>query len=348
MRRDVVHANDARVLARRCPGASSGCRRDGACAMRPRSPAGASHRAERSRSPRIATLRTGRSLRVPTSTRAPPAACAARATARCPASATRPPMDVRRRSARRRGRRAGRAVRRPGGAAARQHAGGAGHARASSNVYIANVVKCRPPGNRTPEPRRSRRVPSLSRAADRADRAEADRRAGQERRVAAARQRRDDREPARPRAPLPRRPADRDVPSGLPAAQPARQGEGVGGPVLGTCDRRKSPRCMTPARSHSKLASASIAAIFRARGPRVPALFEEDTCCASLPSLIAAVRRRSRSPAAATTTCSGRTSDQGRLVGGGEPVPAPRRPRAQPRQHGQGLRRAGRGRADSA
>ena len=32
---------------------------------------------------------------------------------------------------------------------------------------------------------------------------------------------------------------------------------------------------------------------------------------------------------------------QGRLVRGGEPVPAPRRSRAEPRQHGEGLRRAG-------
>ncbi len=38
--------------------------------------------------------------------------------------------------------------------------------------------------------------------------------------------------------------------------------------------------------------------------------------------------------------------DQGRVVRSAEPVPAPRRPGAEPRQHGQGLRRAGREGAD--
>ena len=67
----------------------------------------------------------------------------------------RPPcrMAVRRRGAGRRGGRAGRALRRTGRPAARQHAGGARRSRAAANVYIANVLKCRPPGNRTPEPR---------------------------------------------------------------------------------------------------------------------------------------------------------------------------------------------------
>ena len=55
------------------------------------------------------------------------------------------------------------------------------------NVYIANVLKCRPPSNRTPEPRRGRRLPPVPRPADRAHRAQGDRRARQERRDDAAR-----------------------------------------------------------------------------------------------------------------------------------------------------------------
>ena len=39
---------------------------------------------------------------------------------------------------------------------------------AREQVYIANVLKCRPPGNRDPGADRSRRVPALSGAADRA------------------------------------------------------------------------------------------------------------------------------------------------------------------------------------
>ena len=53
-----------------------------------------------------------------------------------------------------------------------------------------------------------------------------------------------------------------------------------------------------------------------------------------------ACRLRLQRPAAA-----GRRH-QGRVVRSAEPVPAPRRPGAEPRQHGQGLRRAGRGGAD--
>ena len=43
---------------------------------------------------------------------------------------------------------------------------------AREQVYIANVLKCRPPGNRDPSAERGRRVPALSRAADRAAEAE--------------------------------------------------------------------------------------------------------------------------------------------------------------------------------
>ena len=54
-------------------------------------------------------------------------------------------------------------------------------------VYIANVLKCRPPGNRAPTPLRSRCLPAVSRPPDRVDPAQAHRRAGQERRDVAAR-----------------------------------------------------------------------------------------------------------------------------------------------------------------
>ena len=47
------------------------------------------------------------------------------------------------------------------------------------NVYIANVVKCRPPGNRNPEPDEVAQCEPLPAAPDRAHQAEADRRARQ-------------------------------------------------------------------------------------------------------------------------------------------------------------------------
>ncbi len=71
------------------------------------------------------------------------------------------------------------------------------------NVYIANVLKCRPPNNRTPEPREVEACRPVSRPADRADPAQADRRARQERGHDTARDGGDDREPARACPPLP-------------------------------------------------------------------------------------------------------------------------------------------------
>ena len=59
-------------------------------------------------------------------------------------------------------------------------------------------------------------------------------------------------------------------------------------------------------------------------------------------AILALDRLRLQRPAAA-----GRRH-QGSVVRGAEPVPAPRRPRAQPRQHRQGLRRAGREGADGS
>ena len=61
-------------------------------------------------------------------------------------------LAVCRRGARGRGGREGRAFRRTGRAPSRQHACRAWNEPASEAVYIANVLKCRPPGNRAPTP----------------------------------------------------------------------------------------------------------------------------------------------------------------------------------------------------
>src|SRR5262249_22455139 len=66
----------------------------------------------------------------------------------------------------------------------------------------------------------------------RADQAQADTRNGALRGADPARHRGEHREPARKAASLPGRAADRDLSPGVPAAQPPRQGESVGGPVL--------------------------------------------------------------------------------------------------------------------
>ena len=65
--------------------------------------------------------------------------------------------DVRRRGPGRRGGPAGPAVRRPVGQAARPADARGARASPASACYIANVVKCRPPGNRDPAARRDRR-----------------------------------------------------------------------------------------------------------------------------------------------------------------------------------------------
>ena len=56
------------------------------------------------------------------------------------------------------------------------------------DVFIANVLKCRPPGNRDPQPDRDRGLPALPAPAGRADRAAGDRHARQLRDQAAHRQ----------------------------------------------------------------------------------------------------------------------------------------------------------------
>ena len=146
-------------------------------------------------------------------------------------------------SARRPARRRTRAASRSSGQAGRLLDNMLGGARHDAHAQRLHRQRAQVPAAEQPHAgaRRGGGVPAVSRAADRADPPEADRRARQERRVAAARHRRHDREPARPRPPLPRRAADRDLSSGLPAAQPAGQGQGVGGPAARADDRRASP-----------------------------------------------------------------------------------------------------------
>ena len=96
-------------------------------------------------------------------------------------------------------------------------------------VYIANVIKCRPPGNRNPEPDEVATCePFLFRQID-AIAAEGHRRARHVRGQDAAQDERPDLAPARPGLRLPRREADADVPPGVPAAQPGPQARRLGG-----------------------------------------------------------------------------------------------------------------------
>ena len=182
----------------------------------------------------------------PTSMPASPAASRAAGRSRCPASATSTPSgcsSARRRAAKRT-RRASPSSGRPASFSTTcwRRSG----MKRGENVYIANVLKCRPPSNRTPEPREIDACrPYLDRQIA-LIRPQADRRAGQERGDDAARRRRDDREPARTRPPVPRRAARRHLPSGLPAAQLARQGEGVGGSAV--CAAHAARRGRSPTR----------------------------------------------------------------------------------------------------
>ena len=95
-------------------------------------------------------------------------------------------------------------------------------------VYIANVIKCRPPGNRNPEPDEVATCePFLFRQID-VDPAEGDRAARQVRGAVAAEDDGSDHAAARAPVRLSRRGADPDLPSGLPAAQPVGEARSVG------------------------------------------------------------------------------------------------------------------------
>ena len=109
------------------------------------------------------------------------------------------------------------------------------------NVYIANVVKCRPPGNRNPEPGEALACePYLHRQIDliRPKLIVALGKVAAANLLATRRQRR---QHARQGARVPRHAADRHLSPGLSAAQPAGQGQGLGGSVFrganhgGTC-----------------------------------------------------------------------------------------------------------------
>ncbi len=102
------------------------------------------------------------------------------------------------------------------------------------DVYIANVLKCRPPGNRTPTPLEAEACrPYLDRqiALIRPALIVA---LGKKRGHDLAQCRCDHRQPEGPCAPLPRCAARRYLSSGLSLAQLARQGEGVGRFVSGS------------------------------------------------------------------------------------------------------------------
>ena len=105
--------------------------------------------------------------------------------------------DVRRRGARRGRRPAGRAVRRPAGQLLTKIIEAIELTR--EQVYIANVIKCRPPGNRNPEPDEVEQLRAVPVPADRRDQAEGDRRARQVRRAVAAADDRADHADARAR-----------------------------------------------------------------------------------------------------------------------------------------------------
>ena len=91
------------------------------------------------------------------------------------------------------------------------------------DVYIANVIKCRPPENRNPEPDEVETCePFLFQQIDSVQ-PKVIVALGHVRRQGAAEDAGSDLAPARPRVRVPRRDADPDVPPRVPAAQPRPQ-----------------------------------------------------------------------------------------------------------------------------
>ena len=137
-------------------------------------------------------------------------------------------MVVRRRRARGGGGRQRRAVRRPGGKTSRQHAGGD---RSEARTECLHHEYGQMPPARQPQPGagRSGAMRAVPAPPDRAHQAEADRGARQSRGGQSTEARRRRRQHARQAARIPGYPADRNVSSRLSAAQPAREGEGMGG-----------------------------------------------------------------------------------------------------------------------
>ena len=155
------------------------------CACRARGAARRAERQPRLPSPKRASCASPRSTGATsprTSTRASPAACRARARRRCPAWAMSAPSGCSsaRRPAPRKTRRASPSSDRPEDCSTTcwRRSG----MKRGENVYIANVLKCRPPEQPHARAGRSRCLPPVPRPADRAHRAQGDRRAGQERR----------------------------------------------------------------------------------------------------------------------------------------------------------------------
>ena len=99
------------------------------------------------------------------------------------------------------------------------------------DVYICNVVKCRPPENRTPLPDEMEICGQFLFRQLMAIRAQSDLRAGLDRGQGAARHQGRRHAPARQLAQVARHSGDRDLSSVLPAAalQSERQARGVGG-----------------------------------------------------------------------------------------------------------------------
>ena len=132
-------------------------------------------------------------------------------------------------------------------------------------VYIANVVKCRPPGNRDPLPARDRPLPPLPRSPDRVHRPVGRRHARQLRDEAAARHEGWHHEAARPGVPVPRRRrrAHSDAPPGRGAAE-RRRGAGAGARRLRAREARarRGAHAMTTlaARTRSSDETLSLAA----------------------------------------------------------------------------------------
>ena len=108
--------------------------------------------------------------------------------------------------------------------------------RRGENVYIANVLKCRPPGNRNPEPFEVAQCsPHLVRQIE-LIRPKVILAMGRAAAQLLLEHRREHREPARSAVPLSGGDDDRHVPPRVPAQEPPGQVEGLGRSMLRPCD----------------------------------------------------------------------------------------------------------------
>ncbi len=106
-------------------------------------------------------------------------------------------------------------------------------------VYIANVVKCRPPGNRVPAHDEAAACAGMARPADRARRRLASSWPSARPPPSGSRATRRASASLRGKVHAYRGiPARHHLPSRLPAAKPPRQGQGVGGPAVRTAHAR--------------------------------------------------------------------------------------------------------------